>query len=146
MTVIVEGATDGQAADTGAAGGAEFASGVAAATAASAADDAQAALVVAEEAEQRADYALDSAGEAQSAAWDAQAEIAGVRDEMRAGFATVADALAALAVQGAPAGDDVAPAPAAKAKATAAEDTDDVIEATGGKPQKKKSLWWGERG
>lgn len=141
VTVVSD---DQGATDTG---GAEFAAGVAAATAAEAADDAETALERAEAAEASAAAAADTAVDGLVAAWDAQAEVEGLREEMRAGFATLTDAIGSLAAPGAPEDGEVAPAPEARQKPAEGDpDADDVIESSGGKKTKKRSVWWGDRG
>lgn len=84
--VIVPGTESG---DGG--GDASFAAGVAAATAATAAADAQEAESTAEAAQETADVAI-------GAAYDAQADVAGLREEVRAGFGELRDLITGVAI------------------------------------------------
>ncbi len=89
--VVVEGTDDaGEAA-----GGSDFAAGVAAATAEQASEEAGEAVEAAEAAQGTAEVALDVADAAVGTAWDAQAAVAELREEM---FARL-DELRATAVE-----------------------------------------------
>lgn len=102
-------------------GNSDFAAGVAAATAEQASEAAEEAQETAEQAQSSADAAVDIALDASENAWDAKAEVEGLRGEMRAGFDEIKEMIGGKGNKG----EDGPPAPEPKQDQTAPPATQD---------------------